>query len=970
MKWIVIIPLMLFSTISLSAQTKIIFDMDIDTDCDDAGALAILHALADNGEVEILGTIVSTHYPYSAPCVEAINRYYGRPNIPIGAPKSNWTDTGSRGSKYAKNIAGEFKTTLKSNDDAPDAVKVYRQILAAQKTNSVVILSVGYLTNIRDLLESGPDEISPLSGVELVRQKVKFWVCNGAEYPNNYNTGAWGNFTPDPTSAAIAVRDWPGTIWFCGEGRKVFTGSLLHETPTNNPVRRIYDLYLGSTKNTRPSWDPISTLFAVRSNAVFWTSRSGDYHIFDNGTFEWRNSTNKNHHIVEYDTRLKNQLCRTLDRLMTQPPCLKSEGIEKISAAPNYRDIFPDTWVGDDALGRVVPDWQMVGLPKTNGRHDVGIFYVTWHKDKAYDIEAPYSYDVSKFLHKNPNVRFDKTGELFPFKTYHWGEPELGYFLSRDKFVIWRDLSMLADAGVDVIILDVTNGNTYWDAWNAIFEVMDEMDKLGNKVPKFCFWTFNKDVITVVQGIYEKLYKQGKHKKFWYYWDGKPLMLYRSKPFFDTKIKNKNPHYDPKAKTDKSNPHYGNPDYTQEYYTDYPQEIKNFFTLRNMWWGYYEWYNQRMIGTEDNWSFGYDMTNPKVSEMSPIEMVSKHNGKPEEAAVTPAQHATTKVGKCWTRENGEPELNQYDLPVKTYVPWLGKKVEHPEAYGIYYQQRWDEALQVEPPFIYLNDWNEWIAGKYRPANGGKTTKFLGRKSPYFFVDQYNEEFNRCIQPMKGGYTDNYYMQTVENIRKYKGVRKFPVINKFSKIKIDGDFKDWDNVKTEYRDTIGDTVHRDYNGYGGLHYTDKSGRNDIITCKVAVNATNVYFLVETHENLTPSTDKNWMLLLIDSDKNSKTGWHGYNYRVNHETGKRFTIIERYNQKSKKWWKYLKVPCRYSGNKLELSIPRSKLRLAKDNFTFDFHWADNPENLTNIIDFCTTGDNAPNRRFNYRCSFHEK
>ena len=88
---------------------------------------------------------------------------------------------------------------------------------------------------------------------------------------------------------------------------------------------------------------------------------------------------------------------------------------------------------------------------------------------------------------------------------------------------------MLADAGVDVIILDVTNGNTYWDAWNAIFEVMDEMDKLGNKVPKFCFWTFNKDVITVVQEIYEKIYKQGKHKKFWYYfkwvWWFSPVLL-------------------------------------------------------------------------------------------------------------------------------------------------------------------------------------------------------------------------------------------------------------------------------------------------------------------------------------------------------------------------------------------------------------------------------------------------------------
>jgi len=166
------------------------------------------------------------------------------------------------------------------------------------------------------------------------------------------------------------------------------------------------------------------------------------------------------------------------------------------------------------------------------------------------------------------------------------------------------------------------------------------------------------------------------------------LLLYRSKQCLDTKIKNINPHYDPKAKTDKSNPHYGATDYTEEYYTDYTKEVKNFFTLRNMWWGYYKWHGPRLIGTEDNWSFGYDMTNPNVNKMSPVEMISKHNGKPEEAAVTPAQHATTKVGKSWTRENGEPKLNKYDLPVKTFVPWLGKKVENPEAYGIYFQERY------------------------------------------------------------------------------------------------------------------------------------------------------------------------------------------------------------------------------------------------------------------------------------------
>lgn len=117
----------------LPAQVRIIYDTDMDTDCDDAGALAILHALADRGEAEILATVVSSRYPWSVPCVEAINRYYGRAELPIGAPKTAWADTGRRGSRYAKQISGQFATRLKSNDDAPDAVDVYRRVLARKE---------------------------------------------------------------------------------------------------------------------------------------------------------------------------------------------------------------------------------------------------------------------------------------------------------------------------------------------------------------------------------------------------------------------------------------------------------------------------------------------------------------------------------------------------------------------------------------------------------------------------------------------------------------------------------------------------------------------------------------------------------------------------------------------------------------------------------------------------------------------
>ena len=643
--------------------------------------------------------------------------------------------------------------------------------------------------------------------------------------------------------------------------------------------------------------------------------------------------------------------------------------------APYYRDLYSDTWVGHDALGRNLPPSSVVGPVKKDHRRVVGIFYITWHSDSAHKGTGGYAGDVSRILAADPKARLDAKHPLWTEGTYHWGEPETGYFLSRDEYVIRKDMSMLTDAGVDVLIMDVTNAVRYWDEWETIFSVMEKMKAEGNQVPQFCFWAFNGPAITVVQDLYDKYYKAGKYKDLWFIWDGKPLLLYNGTPSSDANgagVQNPNPHYDAAAVTNATNPHYGDPDFTEKNYKDYTKEVKSFFTLRTMWWGYWEWAGKRFVGTEDNWSFGLDMGDKRVAKMTPEELISKHQGQNEEAAVTPGQHPSSLTGKSWTRETGEPPLNEYDLPEPTYVPWLGKKVEHPEGYGIYFQQRWDEALQGDPQFLYINDWNEWAAGKYQPE-GGATTKFMRRDNPYFFVDQYNAEFNRCLQPMKGGYTDNYYMQMAENIRRYKGVRPIPENTGLHRIKIDGEFSDWAGVETEYRDTIGDTFHRDYDGYGGLHYTNNTGRNDIITSKVAVDRDTVYFYVETKDPLTPHTGTNWMLLLVDADQNPNTGWYGYDYLINLRViDDKTTTIQRYapNASGGSWVEVARLKYRYSGKALEMAVPRKLLGLKGDVFSFDFHWCDNPIDLKDPISLCTSGDSAPNRRFNYRCIWKKK
>ena len=629
--------------------------------------------------------------------------------------------------------------------------------------------------------------------------------------------------------------------------------------------------------------------------------------------------------------------------------------------------LMADTWVATDALGRVMPTSHDYAL-RTDKPRTVGIFYITWHTQGLHN-GRPYRSDVTRVLNEDPTARTQWDNKAWDGGSYHWGEPEYGYFLSRDRYVVRHDLSMLADAGVDVLILDVTNAVHYWDEWEVLFQEMDEMRRLGNDVPRFCFWAFNGPVTNVVQQLYDRYYKTNRYRDSWFIWQGKPLLLYNANPNVD------------------ANHTGGGMDKN-----DYSPEVKQFFTLRNMWWGYYEWAGKRFVGTEDNWSFGLDLGDKRVAAMTPQELCAKHNGRLEEFAVTPAQHPISIIGKSWTRKDGEPKLNEYDMPERAYVPWLQKEKDSPVQYGIYFQDRWEECLEADPDFVYLNDWNEWTAGRYRsgidPSGQlpGPTT-FLGRENPFYFVDQYNAEFCRTIAPMKGGFTDNYYMQMVQNIRRYKGVSELPEGRGFSRISIDGDFEDWQDVEPTYRDTQGDVIHRDHDGYGDLHYTDQSGRNDIVLCKVAVDKENIYFYCETAEPLTEPQyqgqgallDTGWMTLFIDGDSNHQTGWQGFDVEVGgiHKQNRQQCYIRRNRPDGRLTESFGTLGnnpsdefarVSWQGNRLELAIPRKTLGLTGNELSLDFKWSDNAQGC-DIISLATTGDTAPNRRFCYRFQWRQ-
>ena len=198
-------------------------------------------------------------------------------------------------------------------------------------------------------------------------------------------------------------------------------------------------------------------------------------------------------------------------------------------------------------------------------------------------------------------------------------------------------------------------------------------------------------------------------------------------------------------------------------------------------------------------------------------------------------------------------------------------------------------------------------------------------------------------------------------------RPIPVNKGFGKIKINGGFRDWDKIGVYYLDTRGDVTFRDADGYAGLHYTDSTGRNDIQESKVALTKNGkVCFYVRCGSSITASTDPDWMLLLIDSDQDSSTGWYGYDFIVNKKVvdGDKTTVM---GYSGGNWTPVAEVPYSVSGSELELSIPAATLGIGGKALEFDFKWADNPGELVDPISLCVSGDSAPNRRFNYRFIF---
>lgn len=570
--------------------------------------------------------------------------------------------------------------------------------------------------------------------------------------------------------------------------------------------------------------------------------------------------------------------------------------------------IMPDTWAAVDGLGRTLPTAEEVG--EKNESKFVGMFYWTWHTNFGSNLTAK---NATEILTEHPELLYDFDSPIWESESFYpdgrpffWDEPIWGYYSDLDAYVIRKNAELLADAGVDVIFFDCTNDTSTWDnTCEKLFEIFEEAKKDGVNVPKMAyilpFSASNESTISL-KHLYNDIYSKGRYSDLWFYWDGKPLIMAHSSQLsrFD--------------ETEKA--------------------ILDFFTFRKNEPSYFA---GDCSFSAKKWGWCSDYPQTKYDKSL--------NGRIEEMCVSVAQNA----GDGELRAQNDPRTVQgrsfthgdysyaYDHAGKTIT--VDKNIENSEFYGLNFQQQWDYAIECDPDFIFVDGWNEWIAGRWQEWEG----------TPNAFPDQFSPEHSRDIEPSNGILKDHYYYQLTANIRRFKGTNEKAIES--------------NGVKSYYHYT-NSTYERNCDGWVGLHYSENTMRNDFAKADVYDNGTDIFFTIETKDDITPYTDSAWMRIFIDTDYSDiSPSWEGFEYVINRENASESKVII---EKSLGGWNFEKcgeAEYTVSGNKMTVRVPASALGMSGDSVHFRFKLSDNMQTDGDIMDFYKSGDAAPGGRFTF-------
>lgn len=688
------------------------------------------------------------------------------------------------------------------------------------------------------------------------------------------------------------------------------------------------------------------------------------------------------------------------------------------------RDLFSDTWVAVDGLGRRLPGKEEVGPPRPD--RTVGMFYFLWLG--AHIQGGPY--DVTRILEEEPGAMQRPDSPLWgPLHApHHWGESLFGYYLTDDASVLRKHAQMLTDAGVDMVVFDVTNQLTYREWYRALFRVWGEMRAMGNRTPRVAFLAPFWDPAKVVRELWRDLYEPGLGADLWFRWEGRPLIL-ADPDLLESR----------EEQAAQSIPVVLEPGgflgqtFTARrafravggrFPTWQTRDGAVTLTLRRGGPGGVEVASQRFLNVPDNaW---LEVRLPEVTD--PGVYYLEAGGVKGRVGWWSEDRDVWEGGEAWAdgeRVAGDrtlrirwvdpeverirsfftfraPQPDYFRGPVKPDMwSWLevypqhgftnasgqveqvsvgvgqnavggrlgsmseagargrsfhgGRTDSRPGAvrHGYNVAEQWARARSLDPRVIFVTGWNEWIAGRF--------AEFNGIREPVMFVDQFDAEHSRDIEPVRGLHGDDYYWQLVAEVRRYKGVREVePVRSAF--IHIDGDLTDWEGVGPEYRDTVGDEVRRRHRGWDPeVTYMNQTGRNDLVSAKVSVGEESVSFLVRTRGMLDPAGRANELVLLLDLDRDPSTGWLGYDLMVNRrEPGG----MERHVGEGYEWEPVGQVSWARGKDGMELAIPWRHMGRGRAGEGWEFKWADGSLERGDWTDFTLNGDVAPNDRFNYR------
>jgi hypothetical protein len=554
-----------------------------------------------------------------------------------------------------------------------------------------------------------------------------------------------------------------------------------------------------------------------------------------------------------------------------------------------------DDWVATDALGRTLADYSQAGDRKP-GKY-VGLFCSLWHGSLRNTDTTDF--DITKALEKNPSRTTWRNED------YYWSEPDYGYYRTLDPWVMKRHLMLFAVMGIDFLFLDQTNSSLNEPEYKHLLDMCKQLRQQGVNVPRIVS-LLNYKFDEKLPVLYQNYYKPGLYDSVWFMYEGKPLIM--------------SPKPDPNTSAIKD--------------TVLRKAILNYFTWRPTWAA---WSAAEDSAHKGVWRFfcgypqkpAYRLDNGMLEQV----VVSKGTGAPLRNAYLYGGNSSTTTFA--------PTYDRY---------WVCSKT----GTGKFFDEQWKQAFAVNAPILLITGWNEFKAGAWNctPSLYNSGFMFQGRRldtGEQYFVDEFNREFNRDLEPIKGYYGDNYFYQTVTYLRKYKGMQKPRAAVGPVTIAIDSVFADWDNVSCSYKDFTGEVMQRNYKGaMPNLNYVNTTARNDIDRTKVSFDKDYLYFYVKTVAALSPCTDKNWMLLFLDTDRSKATGWEGYDYAVN------LTVNSCTQTTLQQWrdgaWRFAaNCSLTVKGNQMALSIPRSALAMTSASPAFYFHWADNVQTLDDSNEF---------------------